>query len=184
MTKILHATTAFLVAATMSMGSSNAAPVSFALSLEIVSTDAATAGYLGQVVTGSVGYDDAILSPEGDGFVGGPDLDLSLSLGGFTLTEENDADFPFFPSLGVSAGQPEFLDVVFAQGVNGVSFPDPNVFSFVGLTPLTMDGAGLFGVAALNPAPIPLPAAGVLLIGAVGGLAALKRPRRGERARS
>ena len=67
-----------------------------------------------------------------------------------------------------------------AQGPDGFTFTFDGVFDAVRIADLTgveVGGTGGFDIDSVRVAPIPLPAGGVLLLGALGGLAALRRKR-------
>jgi hypothetical protein len=169
---------ATVLAASLAALPSQAALVSFPVSLEVVLTDPGTSIYLGEIVTGRMGFDDDLLDPDGDGELLGPDLDLTLSLGSIVATEENDVLFPFLPKLEVMGGVPTFLDVIFREGVNGIDFPDPDIGLFDAFTPLVLEDGELFGEAGVfDAAPVPLPAGAPLLLGGLGVLALLRRRR-------
>ena len=110
--------------------------------------------------------------------------DHAYTVSGVWQYSTNDVDGSSFDPFGY------FIDSVLVNlvqlSVNGVSAPSfqNGVFSFVvdvgqsfGFYTLATDGilGSSTGVAYGNLAPIPLPAGGLLLVGALGGLAALRR---------
>lgn len=110
--------------------------------------------------------------------------DHAYTVSGVWQYSTNDVDGSSFDPFGY------FIDLVLVNlvqlSVNGVSAPSfqNGVFSFVvdvgqsfGFYTLATDGilGSSTGVAYGNLAPIPLPAGGLLLVGALGGLAALRR---------
>lgn len=110
--------------------------------------------------------------------------DHAYTVSGVWQYSTNDVDGSSFDPFGY------FIDSVLVNlvqlSVNGVPAPSfqNGVFSFVvdvgqsfGFYTLATDGilGSSTGVAYGNLAPIPLPAGGLLLVGALGGLAALRR---------
>lgn len=170
--RFLALTTVALLTAAPAM----AAPLNFDLEFTVAGTDAATSGFLGTSFTGTLTIDDSFLDASGDGFASGSDFDLDVTFDGVTYTEENDIDFPGFPTAEFSGFGLDILDFILFAGTNGTVFNDLDVTSLFLVTGFTQDASGTYqGTASINDAAIPLPAGGVLMLGGLAAFGALRR---------
>lgn len=139
--------------------------------------------YNGYVFDAVLDYDEGLLENSGEEWIS-PDTDNSLRLSvsyGDTLltTHEDDIDYPEFPQFTFLDGILTEMNYLLRNGVNGVNLAEFGLSEVSVQTDLTkivdpQTGAvRYYGEA--QTSPIPLPAGGLLLVGALAGLGAVRR---------
>lgn len=145
--------------------------------------------YTGLTATGSITFDEALLAgsgmealvPTGSAELGAtidPALAISFSIGGFSLTEENDIDFPDLPLFEFDDGDLVFIDYVvdFLSVPAGVDLLALDLVLLAFADDLFFDGTEYFVTAdALYLSDIPVPAGLPLLLGGLGAIAVMRR---------
>ncbi len=137
--------------------------------------------FLGATGSGSITYDDSLLTGVGIELLGTSDFMVELMLFGQTFTNSDDINFPLFPELGFIDGDIVVLDFLISEfafdpPANPVLIDEPNVVGIDLFDALPIAGApGLF-IPVFITTPIPAPATIPLM--ALAGLIAMRKSKR------
>jgi hypothetical protein len=131
----------------------------------------------GNIGTGQFRYDDDLLIL-GDQVIQAADgLQVSLSFGGQTFSQANDAEFDEFPLLAFEDFIPIQLIYNLVDGINGVNFDDPTIAELF-ILELYMPGGTFDFETDIFLAYVPIPGALWLLGSGIAGLFAIRLRKR------
>lgn len=161
----------------LAAGAVQAVPIVVPFTVEVV-VSFPSPEFLGATGSGTITYDDALITGVGDEVLGASDFMVELMLFGQTFTNGDDIDYPAFPELGFTDGAIVLLDFVIAEFgfdplANHVMIDEPNVVVIDILDVFPVVGApGLF-IPVFIGTPIPAPAT-IPLMGLAGVIAMRK----------
>lgn len=181
-TSILH-TLRYCIAGLLLLGAGavQAVPIVVPFTAEVVSSFPSPE-FIGETGSGSITYDDSLITGVGDESLGASDFLVELMLFGQTFTNGDDIDFPGFPELGFFDGVITVLNFIisetgFGPGTNPVMIDEPNVIGIDMFDVFSAAGTpGLFVPVTVITASVPAPAT-IALIGLAGVIAARKTKR-------